>query len=181
MFCANGHEMGPESKFCGHCGAPALPPDPLSTSSLTKHKTMWILGAGGVVAAVVVATFIFSSTSGASNRMRLVDQIKNSTCASAATQVKAHRGSIVVVHGASGTVVALGKVAAVWDGTNASHQSVCNLELEAFIPSGTSVKGDRVVVGSATPLIITTSIAALVFTSTIAWVEWSGTSWSSIQ
>jgi hypothetical protein len=178
MTCINGHEMGPESNICSECGAKRVDRTPIEEMRSRKWLIPTIAGVTiAALALVFTLLFVGGSPTGAKTA-KIVDQIPDTSCASAASTLNAHRGSIVVVQGAGRKALSLGKVASVWEGTGKDSKPACNLLLEAQIPPGQ--KSYRIVVGSATPLIVSGALLTTAIAGT-AWMYWSGRSWVSIQ
>ena len=195
--CENGHAMGHEGNYCQSCGAQragstaavigaagaAGTATALSGDSVKEGKPRWVVPAiaGGVAAVLIlVAVLVFTggSTPAGAKSAKLVDQISGTTCADAASSLAIHRGSIAVVQGQGRKALALGKVSSVWNGTSKDGKSVCNVLIETNVPQGQ--KSYRIVVGKATPLIVSSEVIAAAVVG-YAWVSWSGTSWVEVQ
>ena len=183
--CINGHPMGPESTICSQCGGSRAGLEmgaAAGAAGASEGAPRWLIpGLAGVAIAAVVAillVFLAGGSPTGAKSAQIVDQISNVSCSDAARFYKDHRGSVVVVQGAGRKAVAIGRVVSVWDGTGQDGNPACNLLVTAQIPSGEN--SYRIIVGSATPMIVSSSTVASAESQTV-WVTWSGSGWVSVQ
>lgn len=178
MKCSKGHSVGSEAKFCPTCGETMADAVAAFQGGMVAQlrARKWPIPAA-ILAVIVIISGSIMLTSSSAKAFTVVDQISGQSCAEVANSLHAHRGSIVVVQGPNHSLVGIGKVAAVWESQTNSGTS-CDLELKASVPLG--LKQYRVVVGSATPLILTSTFVATAVT-TAAWVAWDGSTYTQIS